>query len=770
MSKSESGAVMVLVALLCVAIMMMVGLAIDTSVLATSKTSHEHTTDMVALAAIEAFSSADPTDPAISSIPARIELAVSRATRLAEKNLKTWIAQSYMPDSEQPTALFGMANARNNAFSGPNGTITAGYWFFDKPESCATTTGTEVGLLDWMIRDSNNNCPCDFDPDLEGVDEDGWKGGCFVEVNGNDVNDEVVVNAFRVDMRTKDSSSIEGTFTRAKDGNPPRFQVSSSAIAALIPRNVLIAIDISPSLASETHDSFFSDDPALFGEYTFQVAHSDENGDFRRPNNNYPRLVYTFNTDFSEVETGVSNPAVSDGGPFNYDLGEIFGCLNEGWGRSGNRDIFFSNGTIDGVERSDRCRDWFSQAPPRRQYDYARVGIQNTTDGLSGGFGDPRFWNAEFLIDTSSDPEPLRSVLMGVHEAMDAFQESSIGADQIGFTAFDDDILLKRSTASPSSSQPGLVRTTSESFEEFLRATDYDTEKAEHPVPRGASPTVKGEIMLERLNIQKMLFPRFYSGQSYKTNRVNPVTQSDLNGVMRRTRGIISDVPNAENATSSVIMFTDGMASCNRGGQCDVANELYHRDAIRGIIEQAETDFREQGIAFHVFLIGKDVAPHTMVLGNGSGNPCMTDDEARRRDASGEDTDFVDSTGGSLEGRSSSSPYYYPNKLYEATRVTGGGWVPVRPPCQEVGGESFQDYLDSQCSAGVPVGETLDLESGPNPAVLDDDGNQIYPQSLVDGRLLCDPYGRTVSEQVEQEMTKVVLESPFVLVSEKPAQ
>ena len=131
-----------------------------------------------------------------------------------------------------------------------------------------------------------------------------------------------------------------------------------------------------------------------------------------------------------------------------------FSCLNEQYNASPP-----ANTQIPGpaLPLREYCANIVSSQPVRQQTDYQPVTL-NTTDGAIPGRGEPLFNRTTFLIDAETRPEPLASLLQGVHTGMETFEARGTGADQFGFMAIDDDYLPKRSTTL-GGGIPSLVKT-----------------------------------------------------------------------------------------------------------------------------------------------------------------------------------------------------------------------------------------------------------------------------------------------------------------------
>jgi hypothetical protein len=298
---------------------------------------------------------------------------------------------------------------------------------------------------------------------------------------------------------------------------------------------------------------------------------------------------FTCQTDFEAGLPGIANPSA----PFDPLQCQRFSCLNEQYNAASPANTQFLR---VGTPLREYCPATVSSQPSRRQTDYEAVSL-NTSDP-----SEPLFSGTTFLIDATTRPEPLASLLQGVHSGMEAFEARGTGADQFGFAAVDDDFLPLRSTNFNSAlGLPSLVKTGGPDgeFDRFLEATDY---AAQESLPLASRPF-----------IQNLLIPRQFSGKSFQRRNPGAYAQSDLAGVFSESLDILKNAPNSDIAASSLIMFTDGMASCH-GGSCSISNATLNRRAINSIIAQARDEFAAAGIAFHVFLMSKPEGKMTRIL------------------------------------------------------------------------------------------------------------------------------------------------------------
>ena len=101
---------------------------------------------------------------------------------------------------------------------------------------------------------------------------------------------------------------------------------------------------------------------------------------------------------------------------------------------------------------------------------------------------------------------------------------------------------------------------------------------------------------------------------------------------------------------------------------------------------------------------------------------------------------------------SSGEPYFFPNSFSSVASTTGGQWWPIVRPCSDP--NLTQDMLDQICD---------DLDEGDNSIVLPPAGI-LSSDWDAQGRLLCNPGGASISEQLEDLITQIMSDSPIILV------
>lgn len=236
---SERGAILVLIEILLVGILLMVGLALDTAVVTTSKSEQRQSAEQVALESLHTYhSTAGPWN-------AKLQAAKSRAESIAGVNF--FIGKPFLEDPSETSALaVGSPN-------GQNGAIYPGMWYFRPPAICPSTA---------------SGCPCNS----TGT----YTGPCFEEYTAAEYATREP-NSFRVVLKFSNTSRYKTVFMHLKGADT--VMLSSEATAALIPRHGVFLIDLSRSSHSDTHMPYESASGAqrpikYAGESAFKVNSS----------------------------------------------------------------------------------------------------------------------------------------------------------------------------------------------------------------------------------------------------------------------------------------------------------------------------------------------------------------------------------------------------------------------------------------------------------------------------------------------------------------
>lgn len=350
--------------------------------------------------------------------------------------------------------------------------------------------------------------------------------------------------------------------------------------------------------------------------------------------------------------------------------------------------------------------------------------------------------NEAFVVDNITPPQPLTSVLDAIHGALSAFQQRAVSADRVGIAGFDDEILSMRkmNMETPTASNTN--------FQTFLEATDVNI------------PFVDRK--------ESFLFPRLRGAHS--AGGIKLPAKTDIVLALTEARNMITSMADYEIADNLIFLITDGLGNCvnsppsgGGGERCfytgsnNAVSQAYVEQSIQEV-SQIASELGGLGIRMHNFLIGDKVSPHKLVRKGDTG--CMTDEAARF--ASGGPLLMVDGTGSTFNS-SNTSPYFFPNMLYQSSRITRGLWIPIVDCCKSLGSSSCsataEDDIEAMCSsAAVPFGDLIPCVGG-SPAIP-------CVSNWVDNsaRLRCDPQGRSKQEQVVDAMNDIMSQNPFILV------
>lgn len=144
--------------------------------------------------------------------------------------------------------------------------------------------------------------------------------------------------------------------------------------------------------------------------------------------------------------------------------------------------------------------------------------------------------------------------------------------------------------------------------------------------------------------------------------------------------------------------FGDGLTSCYQdssgGSACDSSQHFFYLQSMKQIERMVTLGMHKNNIAFHNFLIGNHVRPHTVLLANpNNGNKCYTDAEMRKQMPPKEFVQGQNYDARTMNGIATpesqaafeTEPFYQVNSdWYNLVRMTGGIWAPLRdmhPDC-----------------------------------------------------------------------------------------
>lgn len=328
-----------------------------------------------------------------------------------------------------------------------------------------------------------------------------------------------------------------------------------------------------------------------------------------------------------------------------------------------------------------------------------------------------------FRYDTVTRPEPLASIIEGVHELAKQFKTRRVAGDSLGFIGYDGFI----------PTDPNLhlrLFELSDNFDPIIDATDYQA-------PNPAS-----------------------NPNSYLNNFLFPVVApTDTYVALEKAISDLTQMTGAQDSSSFVLLFSDGLPNCvDDAGARDCSSQYsFFQGASDEIRNNLIPSLQAQEIPVHVVLFGEST--HTMLYKSYNSPDCMNDEESRALNV-----DYVD---GSCSGGDCNQDYnlmlggisnFFP-AVAEARHLavaTKGIFAPIRPCCQSGGScADVTPYLNAQCSTGTHF-----YPNPPTPVVA-------LPHSDGQGRLLCDGQGRNLSDQVKDAINEITQFSPLILVGKR---
>lgn len=795
----EAGFVLIFLAIAATAVIALLALAVDSYRLSTSHSQERSVAQAASLAALERYR--EVTVPvgldAASEYSFRLSAAIRRAEEVAGLPANSLIGTP----STQNAAVGDFA-------SNAAGKVTPGAYIFEEPNG--------VGGCGFYNSQGGRNspstkCPCGGSAGSE------WVGPCFLENDASSID----ASAFDVQMNTKTSSPIPFFF--GKGIGQPSSAVRAPGRAAMVPRHGIYAVDMSASMAAETHRPLRTLNPSssevsLASQYVFQIDPSSP----------------------VKCAANGAKPCVANG----------------------------SNCLFAGGATGDQQLTWYTYMEPNRPatgyYPRAKHYRNDYTCRILDLDGDGT--DEHYLIDTAlhkyddngdgtSDgyyrgPEPLSSILAGIHEALVTIEDRQVAGDQIAVFAFDQAVVPLRLFAG---THPGQT-----SFEDLKKITDLPVE--------GNAKTAETET---RLNAG--FFPRWEAN-------------TDIPEAVMKSGDLLREMANSASSQNYVAMFTDGISTCQHQcgdsdgstGECanPVWNTFLYKDASNKVklsqdlcrspqtvpfdhrktveegggpytdgtgwwygaswnfhinsINEVSTliagnrteypmsqfwwmkqaglpSYVDQRIAFHAVLFGQLAQPHTVLRKHSSDpNRCMDEADARRSGNSYVWNDWDDywiynrSCYETLED-SSTGVCPYLQGTYEIyrhwVRPTGGFFVAVRPPCDmtKFSVAYSTSMTNAQCRTGAlntrldnicktkglwPGGPVRNEPRLVTAGIVDDlAGKNYYGPGQMDfnwvkdsdqeyrpPRITCDTSCRTIEEQVKEFIRKIYDQNPYVLV------
>lgn len=736
---SERGAVLVILIAMLVALMFLASLAIDSGVLSASRTQHRQTAELLALRAMREYISGTGT-PITRLLRAR-----DKAQQLV--GIDVFLGQPFRADPSLGDQIGPMDSALTG---GPSGDILPGIWHF-RPEVDPNTN---------LCAGASNGCPCT----PTGV----WNGPCFEPVDFNiasnfDQQGNLIrpINAFRAEYHLRSDSPLRAIFARVK--GDASYVVRSVATAAVIPTHGVFLIDLSRSSHLDTHKPYERVGTGTGSGTT--LANPTEAA--------YKLLPTAPSGPTSCTGAAASDPTDPDPDYANPCPLPSSGCIFAGGlfppdpvTKSGLYDAIYNFTSPSVLIKNTRpTTPAPSSVAVHYKSDYKCYHLQYSEPaaaGLPAANRDEWYladsFRGQIAGGVSYDgPEPMTTMLDGVHYALELLYQRNIPGDRVGFIGFDESAQI--SNRRIDLAEPGTAE-----FRQLERVTDVLLDDAHDSDHDGLNDSAAKRLK-ERINRMLLL------------TRVD--ASANIPSALDQARLMLANQHEPILAENFVALFSDGIANCH--GTVGNANSpvTCGRDqntdvvpAIDQSVNLIQTQYPPAHIKFHMVSIGDLPLPHTLVRKGATDqtvNQCMSDDEARDQQKA-----FVDLgpdpalnpdqlKNAIMDRRTSPATaayFYYPNKLYQAAQGTGGIWAPIRPACAPNGALSLpagtscgqgglKQALDQQCAAQSTPGALVPAITG-------------FTDSA--SRLVCDIYCRSQREQVRAAVDKMFERPPLVLV------
>ncbi len=646
-SSRSQGGILPFVAFVILMMTAYLAFVLDVSFLTSTKEQAQYNAHFVALAAIEEYfdhtnCSEDDGESQPCSPKQRYDAALERA--------RTVFAENFLLGSdkteEEKVQIFSPDDSHADA-----AILEPGMWY-----------GTE---------------PAEGDPN---PCVDGEETPCFkpitLETSYSELNSHP--NAFRIKGYLYNSDIIQiggGIF-----GSSSRKQIYAEAVASLVPRHGCFLVDISNSMVRETHKIW---------NYRF--------GDFFN-------WYYDRSKPFSPANDNVKVDGLEAfGNEFAFDLSSCDftsyagissdpHCVQYYW-LTQMRATRAPSATVR--EFQHYASDYISKISlSDNDYNsYSRKELHpnpHSDSRYSAGTANERYMFDTFFLDPDADadspgyhgPQPLTSVFEGLKAAMTQFGLRRVAGDEVCLIFYDQSLQW-----------PRIVNLTSK-FDKVVEYTNIHSEGGallEDGDGQSAGTSAKGG---EPEGAELIIRHKLYPGPSSSTNMLMALEEAYRQLRTRRTQ---SRLPSSD----FIVLIGDGLANCRTcpsggpgDGSCEpgCSNDLeYHKSAMEEVKWLVREEKDKFNVPVHVVQLGTDVKPHTRFVYGAEGK-CMSDEEAM---AAGilpvKGGGYIDGTYVSdpddsqlsqmYTNMSSDSPYMEVNKdMAEVAMISGGKWLPIRPP------------------------------------------------------------------------------------------
>lgn len=715
--NNDRGGILVLLAVSITVFFMLIVFAIDSTLMVASKGDSDNYARLAALAAIEAHFAS--TEANLTDI---IDDAKDAAVKVVSGNRAV-----------SDTTNTGGIVRWDALAPGTNALLTPGNWYYSYPQGY--NSDGSAGLTQFTLCDGTaaTQPPC-FGP------------------LPNPITGSEAVNAYQVSGTLYNSlpTKLSGGFFPGTESFSPVVHT----IASTIPRHGCFIIDISPSMAFDTHP-FRTGTPQLeipelgrFGAYALDLSVDNGAGNgflhhddwFNKLPGNRPVLYVGDGTGFME------NPTLS--------LGEFCADPNTNDTTAPACDDnpvaeptpVEEIATTDTFSRVHFISDYVVRAP-LHDSDYTDTAF--SSNAFSHYHPDPTA-DASLSVNSLSKlyrvdaytvpantpagannpayngPEPLTTVFAGLKKAVEMFEDRAVAGDEACIIFYDDQFIWPRifNLTDDWAYLKSVLDFTNRDGNEFAN----DAAGLIGAVGDGTYASDSGF----RKTIRHFLFP-FPEGYTNTTGALNLAL-----GML--SAGANASVPSAD----FVVMIGDGLANCDTDltptcGQ----TQAYYSSAMSDIQDLVNNNMVPNRIPLHVIAVGRAIAPHTLNLADPDDTTkCISDKKARAQTLSfsrGYDATHPTDTAAftnDIATASPTAPYISANAdLYSLAAASRGIWGPIRPS---------------------PSGCTVQANA--------DCSGHTDPTAETTTRRLNDPLCRSTNDQIEAYMGEIMGDTPFTIV------
>lgn len=709
--EQEQGGVLILFAISLLVMVAFVGMAIDLSLLFSTKEAYERSADGASLAALSAWQDSIDQQTVLGPIDYNVALAaaVARAKEITGRNLDL---QGSVSDANQITGFRvsswrkkGSHHAADTFQAGSqhdqnpglaDGVVVPGIWYFAEPVNCINSGNTAP------------NC-CD----------NGKTSRCFESITAGPS-----VNSFQVIIHTTEDNPLKTLFNAAGLLPGHHQEILAASTSSVVPRRGLVAFDITHSATQDTHLEA-NTGGILAARAAFQLR-VDASG--------MSNCLGLWQERINSADKNLWNDL-----PANRPSSPV-----------GDRRMHFKD--------DYKCIEVTYDAPDEGNLTQGfAVDVVTQPEPLGGILVGITALMEEFVQRSVSADR------LGIIAFDDQVLESN--ADGIATRVLE----LGPPSANPASEYQLFLKTIKDATQSWNLATVTSLVQNHFLIPRSIS---YGSVFINNPDVTMSDVNLAVgtalgqlgglAGQKYSENFIllfsdgrgncvaNPGDKHP-DGNQNPLIGTLNPLPNCFNFASNNAVYN----SANAWYMAKAFTELYYVKNEKVDSASIMAGLAENSVTLHTSLFGTRTAPHHLVLPTENG--CLADSDVR---ALAGNISFVDTSG---NGLSWTDPYHFPNALYYPTRWTGGIWKPIQTCCGEAQGLGCRDVradLNPICVANSSGGI---LPSAMAKISIDIEGTSV-PITDYRGRTLCSIDGQGTAGSIADLVGQILNQNPYILV------